>query len=180
MTVSPRLGRPAAVCAGADQLHRPRHAVLCGRPDRAGVSASRRSRWATFLRPSSGPTRSACCRWACWSTGSAPSGWQASASASGRLATAATGLAWSFPLAVATRLVMGAGEASSNPAGARVIREWIPAGERGMVNAIFNSGSYAGPAICALVAGPIIACVRLARAVLRGRRHRPALAGCAG
>lgn len=73
------------------------------------------------------------------------------------VATAATGLAGSFPALLSTRLVMGAGEASSNPAGARVIREWVPASERGLVNAIFNSGSYAGPAICALVAGPIIA-----------------------
>jgi MFS family permease len=73
------------------------------------------------------------------------------------LATAVTGFAWSFPSLIATRLAMGAGEASSNPAGARVIREWIPAGERGTLNAIFNSGSYAGPALCALVAGPIIA-----------------------
>ena len=73
------------------------------------------------------------------------------------LATAATGLAWSFGSLLATRLVMGGGEASSNPAGARVIREWIPAGERGTLNAIFNSGSYAGPALCALVVGPIIA-----------------------
>ena len=56
-----------------------------------------------------------------------------------------------------TRLVMGAGEASSNPAGARVIRQWIPAGDRGQLNAIFNSGSYAGPALCALVAGPVMA-----------------------
>lgn len=72
-------------------------------------------------------------------------------------ATAATGVAASFPTLLATRLVMGAGEATSNPAGARVIREWIPASERGMTNAIFNSGSYAGPAVCALVAGPIIA-----------------------
>ena len=73
------------------------------------------------------------------------------------LATAATGLAASFSGLLATRLVMGAGEATSNPAGARVIRQWIPASERGAVNAIFNSGSYAGPALCALVAGPIIA-----------------------
>jgi MFS family permease len=72
-------------------------------------------------------------------------------------ATAATGLSFSFASLLATRLLMGAGEASSNPAGARVIREWIPAGERGILNSIFNSGSYAGPALCALVAGPIIA-----------------------
>ncbi len=72
------------------------------------------------------------------------------------VATAATGLAGSFPALLSTRLVMGGGEASSNPAGARVIREWIPAAERGLVNSIFNSGAYAGPAICALAAGPII------------------------
>ena len=72
-------------------------------------------------------------------------------------ATAATGISGSFPSLLATRLTMGAGEATSNPAGARVIREWIPASERGMTNAIFNSGSYAGPAVCAVVAGPIIA-----------------------
>ena len=73
------------------------------------------------------------------------------------VATAATGIAWSFPSLLATRLLMGAGEATSNPAGARVVREWIPAGERGITNAVFNSGSYAGPALCALVAGPLIA-----------------------
>lgn len=72
------------------------------------------------------------------------------------VATAAAGLAGSFPALLASRLVMGGGEASSNPAGARVIREWIPASERGLVNAVFNSGSYAGPAICALAAGPTI------------------------
>jgi MFS family permease len=72
-------------------------------------------------------------------------------------ATAATGIAWNFPILLATRLAMGAGEATSNPAGARVVREWIPASERGVTNAVFNSGSYAGPALCALVAGPIIA-----------------------
>jgi MFS family permease len=72
-------------------------------------------------------------------------------------ATAATGIAWSFPILLVTRLAMGAGEATSNPAGARVVREWIPASERGVTNAVFNSGSYAGPALCALVAGPLIA-----------------------
>lgn len=72
------------------------------------------------------------------------------------VATAFTGIASSFPALLASRLVMGAGEASTNPAGARVIREWIPARERGVLNACFNSGAYAGPALCALVAGPII------------------------
>ncbi len=72
-------------------------------------------------------------------------------------ATALTGAASSFAQLLATRLVMGGGEATSNPSGARVVREWFPAGERGAVNAIFNSGSYAGPALCAVIAGPLIA-----------------------
>ena len=72
------------------------------------------------------------------------------------LATACTGLASSFPALLASRLVMGGGEATTDPAGARVIREWIPARERGVLNACFNCGAYAGPALCALAAGPII------------------------
>jgi ACS family glucarate transporter-like MFS transporter len=73
------------------------------------------------------------------------------------LATAATGLIGSIPALIGTRLVMGAGESTTMPAGMRVIREWIPASERGVLNAIFSGGSYFGPAVCALVAGPIIA-----------------------
>ena len=72
------------------------------------------------------------------------------------LATALTGLSTGIISLLVTRLVMGAGEASSNPSGVKVVREWIPAGERGVITAIFNSGSYAGPALCALVAGAII------------------------
>jgi MFS family permease len=72
------------------------------------------------------------------------------------IATALTGFASGIGTLLASRLAMGAGEASSNPCGAKVIREWIPAGERGVINAAFNSGSYAGPAICALIAGTII------------------------
>ena len=73
------------------------------------------------------------------------------------VATALTGLAASFGAIMAARLTMGAGEAVSNPSGASVIRAWIPARERGVATAIFNSGSYAGPALCALCAGPIMA-----------------------
>ena len=72
------------------------------------------------------------------------------------LATLCTGLASNFATLLATRFVMGGGESSTNPCGAQVIREWIPARERGVLNACFNSGAYAGPALCALVAGPII------------------------
>ena len=67
------------------------------------------------------------------------------------VATVATGFAWSYLSILVTRLVMGAGEASSYPAGGKVIREWIPARERGIAAAVLNSGSYAGPAIGALV-----------------------------
>lgn len=66
------------------------------------------------------------------------------------LATIATGLSWNYASLVATRLAMGAGEATTFPAGARVIRQWIPAGERGVTNAIFNNGAFAGPAFGAI------------------------------
>jgi MFS family permease len=67
------------------------------------------------------------------------------------IATVATGFAWSYASILVTRLVMGAGEASSYPAGGKVIREWMPARERGIAAAVLNSGSYAGPAIGALI-----------------------------
>jgi ACS family glucarate transporter-like MFS transporter len=66
------------------------------------------------------------------------------------LATVATGLSWSYASLVGTRLAMGAGEATTFPAGARVIRQWIPASERGITNAIFNNGAFAGPAFGAI------------------------------
>lgn len=52
---------------------------------------------------------------------------------------------------------MSAGESVSNPVGAKVIREWIPSAERGTITAIFNSGSYAGPAICSVVLAALVA-----------------------
>ena len=67
------------------------------------------------------------------------------------LATIATGFAWSYTSILFTRLVMGAGEASSYPSGGKVIREWMPASERGLAAAALNSGSYAGPAIGAVI-----------------------------
>jgi ACS family glucarate transporter-like MFS transporter len=73
------------------------------------------------------------------------------------LATALTGAASSFASLLTARLVMGAGESVSNPVGAKVIREWIPSTERGTITAIFNSGSYAGPAICSVVLAALVA-----------------------
>ncbi|WP_042337533.1 MFS transporter [Paraburkholderia ferrariae] len=72
-------------------------------------------------------------------------------------ATALTAAAGSFAGLIAARLVMGAGESTSNPVGAKVIRQWIPASERGMVTSMFNSGSYAGPAICSVLLGALVA-----------------------
>jgi MFS family permease len=72
-------------------------------------------------------------------------------------ATALTGAASSFGALLMARLVMGAGESSSNPVGAKVIRQWIPANERGVITSLFNSGSYAGPAICSAMLGSLVA-----------------------
>jgi ACS family glucarate transporter-like MFS transporter len=66
-------------------------------------------------------------------------------------ATMLTGAAWTFGSLIATRLAMGIGEATTFPAGGRVVREWIPAGERGMTNAIFVAGTQAGPAVGAVI-----------------------------
>ncbi len=72
-------------------------------------------------------------------------------------ATVFTGLTTSFSSILFARLVMGAGESTSNPIGAKVIREWIPSSERGVITAIFNSGSYAGPALCSVFLGFLVA-----------------------
>jgi MFS family permease len=74
-------------------------------------------------------------------------------------ATLLTGAATSFAGLLAARLVMGAGESSTNPVGAKVIRQWFPAAERGVVTAVFNSGSYAGPALCSMLLGALVASV---------------------
>lgn len=74
-------------------------------------------------------------------------------------ATMLTGAATSFAGLLTARLVMGGGESSSNPVGAKVIRQWFPASERGLVTAMFNSGSYAGPAICSVLLGALVASV---------------------
>jgi ACS family glucarate transporter-like MFS transporter len=71
-------------------------------------------------------------------------------------ATMMTGGAWSFASLIATRLAMGVGEATTFPAGGRVVREWIPAGERGITNAVFLAGTQAGPAVGALLVAWIV------------------------
>jgi ACS family glucarate transporter-like MFS transporter len=67
-----------------------------------------------------------------------------------------TGGAWNYGSLIFTRLAMGVGEATTFPAGGRVVREWIPAGERGVTNAIFVAGTQAGPAVGALLVAWIL------------------------
>ena len=72
------------------------------------------------------------------------------------IATACTALSTGFASLLASRLVMGAGEATTYPAGARVIRDWMPVNERGLATAVFHSGSLVGPAVGAVGFGWLI------------------------
>jgi MFS family permease len=93
--------------------------------------------------------------------GAAVDRWGARGVAAGSLAVwsgggVLTGLATGFGTMVGSRLVLGAGEAASYPAGGRAIREWAPRSERGLAAAWLNGGAYAGPAIGALAVGWIV------------------------
>src|SRR3984957_7908448 len=67
------------------------------------------------------------------------------------LAMMATAGVWSFSTLILPRMVMGAGEATSIPSCGRIVREWMPAQERGVANAVWSAGSFLGPAIGAIV-----------------------------
>jgi ACS family glucarate transporter-like MFS transporter len=71
------------------------------------------------------------------------------------LAMAATAGVWSFATLLITRLIMGAGEATSIPSCGRIVREWIPSQERGVASVVFSAGSFLGPAIGAVVVASI-------------------------
>ena len=71
------------------------------------------------------------------------------------LAMAATAGVWSFATLIVARMVMGAGEATSIPSCGRIVREWMPAGERGVANAFWSAGSFLGPALGAVVTAAI-------------------------
>ncbi len=60
-----------------------------------------------------------------------------------------TGVATTFGGMLATRLALGAGEAASFPTSGKVVRQWFPVSERGLATAIFNAGTFAGPAFSA-------------------------------
>jgi sugar phosphate permease len=58
---------------------------------------------------------------------------------------------------IGAMLLLGVGEAASLPTAGKVVRQWFPPQERGLATAIFNAGTFAGPAISA----PIIAWIVL-------------------
>lgn len=68
---------------------------------------------------------------------------------------AATAAAGSFAALLATRLLMGAGEATSIPSCGRIVREWMPAQERGVANVVWSAGSFVGPAIGAVITAAV-------------------------
>jgi MFS family permease len=71
------------------------------------------------------------------------------------LVMAATAAVGSFAGLMATRLIMGAGEATSIPSCGRIVREWMPAQERGVANVVWSAGSFVGPAIGAVITAAI-------------------------
>ena len=73
-------------------------------------------------------------------------------SAASALTATVTGLAG----LIGARLLLGVGESSSYPAANRIIREWAPRRERGIMIAIFNAGSTAGSAAGIFAAAVLI------------------------
>jgi ACS family glucarate transporter-like MFS transporter len=67
-------------------------------------------------------------------------------------ATALTGATFSLWFLIATRMLMGIGEAFGFPVGNRAIREWAPVRERGFTTALFSSGQAFGAAAAAIAA----------------------------
>jgi ACS family glucarate transporter-like MFS transporter len=70
-------------------------------------------------------------------------------------ATFLTAFVWSFPSFVGLRMLMGAAEATSLPTCNKIVREWMPAEERGIATTIFSAGTFAGPACGALLVGTV-------------------------
>lgn len=61
----------------------------------------------------------------------------------------ATGGTVGFGSMLVSRLALGVGEAASFPFAGKVVRQWFSPGERGLATAIFNVGTFAGPALSA-------------------------------
>ena len=71
------------------------------------------------------------------------------------LAMVATAGAWNFATLMIVRMVMGIGEATSVPSCVRIVREWMPARERGVANVVWSAGAFLGPALGAVVTASI-------------------------
>lgn len=67
------------------------------------------------------------------------------------------GAAAGFTTMIIAMLFLGIGESASLPTAGKVVRQWFPVKERGLATAIFNAGTFAGPAVSA----PIVAWVLL-------------------
>ena len=71
-------------------------------------------------------------------------------------ATALTAATFSLWFLIATRMMLGIGEAFGFPVGNRAVREWAPGSERGFATAVFSSGQAFGTAATAIGAAWLI------------------------
>lgn len=73
------------------------------------------------------------------------------------LSTALTGLASSFALLIALRLLLGLGESAAFPCSSKLIAQHLPAHKLGMANGMVSTGLSLGPAFGTFVGGLLIA-----------------------
>ncbi len=71
------------------------------------------------------------------------------------LAIAATAGVWNFASLMTVRILMGAGEATTIPSCGRIVREWMPASERGVASTFYSAGSFLGPALGAILVAAV-------------------------
>jgi ACS family D-galactonate transporter-like MFS transporter len=71
-------------------------------------------------------------------------------------ATAYTGLAQSFLVIMAMRVILGMGESVSYPSYSRILASQYPEHHRGFANALIDAGTKTGPAIGTLVGGLLV------------------------
>jgi ACS family glucarate transporter-like MFS transporter len=67
-----------------------------------------------------------------------------------------TEAATSFGTLLSAQLILGTGESASLPTVGKVVRQWFPPSERDLATAIFNAGTFAGPALAAPVAAWLV------------------------
>jgi ACS family glucarate transporter-like MFS transporter len=72
------------------------------------------------------------------------------------LAAVLTGFANGLVMLVVLRLLLGVGESPVFPTCNKVVSEWAPAQERGLMTSFFNSGTLLGPAIGIIAASYLI------------------------